>query len=488
MSPQQLSLFCETSSAMRLMRAASCPYVVSFLYERFKQSPEITCCHSELIAALAGFQERLRESGLDALQDRPEEYLRDWSTEKQWLLRFLEAGRNEAMYQLTPHSEAALRFFEEALRPGAGFVGTESRLRLVIQTLEELVIGSSDDPELRLAHLREERDRIAREIAEIEQNGTVNVFGPTRIREQFALAVGLLRQLQGDFRAVEERFKEITRAIQQRQAQGNDSRSGILAEALDAEDELKNQDQGISFFEFLRFIQSPDQQDRLQRVIVQLSELQELADQAEGLEIVRYMVRGLLDEAEKVLQTLRRLSASLRRLLDSRTQYERQRIADVLRRIRQLAAGLSDAPPTSVGAEIDDSIRISSPIARTNWSPPVRFVEAAIAEHVADDEERKRAFRDFGHLKPIDWRSMRRHIRDATLSSGRCTLAELLKLAPPRGLVDVLGYLQIAFDDQHLIRLDATEELVVQRSDAPHRPAAMMSVTVPLVTFLRRER
>ncbi len=50
------------------------------------------------------------------------------------------------MYQLAPHSEVVIEFLEHALQQDLTFVGTESRLRLVIQTLEELLVGSSDDP------------------------------------------------------------------------------------------------------------------------------------------------------------------------------------------------------------------------------------------------------------------------------------------------------------------------------------------------------
>ena len=74
---------------------------------------------------------------------------------------------------------------------------------------------------------------------------------------------------------------------------------------------LKKEDQGVSFFEFLRFIQLPDQQARLQSIIQLLLRIQELADQTDGLEIVLCMVTVLLAEAEKVVQTTRRLSSTL---------------------------------------------------------------------------------------------------------------------------------------------------------------------------------
>lgn len=480
MTPDRLLIHFETSPALRLLQAKNAPFVVCFLFERFKRSHVIAIPHSELVPALAGYQERLQETGFDGLRDKPEEYLRDWSSpDKRWLHRFLEAGRNEPMYQLTPHSEAIIEFLERQLQQDLTFVGTESRLRFVMQTLEDLVIGASDDPEVRLRHLREEQARVAAEINEIELHGRVKTFAPTRIREQFALAVRMLKQLQGDFRAVEDKFKEITRQVQQRQVQGLDSRGGILGDALGAEDELKRQDQGVSFFEFLRFIQSPQQQDRLQTVIRQLLQLRELADQAEGLDAVRHMVRALLDEAEQVLQTTRRLSATLRRLLDTRTQHERRRVADLLRQIRMFAAAMSDDPPRHIGIEIDDAIEITAPLSRTNWSPPSRFEQVDLAEHIADESLRRELFRQFRQLRPIDWNGMRRRIRQAVGARGRTTLGELLQDEPPDGLVDVLGYVQIACDDRHLVRSDATEEIVL-----PDGELGLIAVTVPLVTFV----
>ena len=161
--------------------------------------------------------------------------LRIWSSsEKRWLHRHLEVGRTEALYQLTPHSEAVIEFVSKALQQDLTFVGTESRLRLVMQALEELSIKTSDDPQVRLKYLREQQARIVDEIEEIEQGGQLKTLAPTRIREQLALAVRLLRELQGDFRAVEDKFKEITRQVQQRQVQGLDARGGILGDALRA--------------------------------------------------------------------------------------------------------------------------------------------------------------------------------------------------------------------------------------------------------------
>jgi hypothetical protein len=480
MTPETLSIYFDTSPAIGLLRADHSPFIVCFLYERFKRAHLIDIPHSELLPALAAYQELVHDAGHNALRDKPEDLLRIWSSsEKRWLRRHLEVGRTEALYQLTPHSEAVIEFVSQALQQDLTFVGTESRLRLVMQTFEELSIKASDDPEVRLKYLREEQSRIAAEIEDIEQGGQLKMLAPTRIREQFALAVRLLRELQGDFRAVEDKFKDITRQVQQRHVQGFDARGGILGDALGAEDALKSQDQGVTFFEFVKFIQSPQQQDRLRNIIRQLLLMRELADQTEGLETIRHMVRGLLDEAEKVLQTTRRLSASLRRLLDTRTQQERRRVTDLLRQIRILAAKMCDDPPRHIGFEIDGAIEISAPMSRTDWSPPLKFEQLDLTEHVIDEDLRRNLFLQFQQLRPIDWNAMRRQIRQALEPRGHCTLGEVLHDEPPEGLIDVLGYLQIACDDGHQVRADATEQIVL-----PDGNLGLMALTIPLVTFV----
>src|SRR5690606_11077206 len=131
-------------------------------------------------------------------------YLTDWCTgESRWLSRHLESGVNEPIYELSPHAEVVLRFLRDALDQRLGFVGTESRLRRIIETLSDLVVRGSDDPQRRLEYLRGERARIDAEIIAIERDGVVSTYTPTAIRERFADAVSDLIQLQSDFRAVE---------------------------------------------------------------------------------------------------------------------------------------------------------------------------------------------------------------------------------------------------------------------------------------------
>ncbi len=487
MELDSLIYYFDSSPAAKLLRAQHAPYVVRFLFEQFKHPGQIAIPHSELLPALSSFQEEVQEVHPEALRDKAETYLADWcSGEKLWLHRFLEAGRDEPLYQLTSASEEVIEFLDRTLGRPKGFVGTESRLKHVIETLEKLVVGASRDPAVHLEHLQAELDRITHQIERIEGAGQPAFWPPTRIREQFALAVSMLKELQRDFRAVEEKFKRITQQVQQRQVGGYDSRGGILAGALDAEDALRKDDQGVSFYEFFRFIQSPEQQERLRSIILQLGRIEELVQQQEGLASVRRMMPLLLAEASKVTQTERRLSATLRRLLDVQAHRERQRVADLLREIRGLAVSLADSPPRDLELlEVDDSLAITSPLSRTFWSQPPQFEHVDLTEHAVDDQQRFAQFEQFALMQRINFTAMRACIRDAVSATGAITLRDLLAMHPPEaGVLDILGFLQIASDDGHLISHETDEEIVI--------PAALggrpMAVTVPLVTFVQRSR
>lgn len=479
----KLLVYFETSPALHLLRARNAPFIIDFLDRQFKQSRQIAVPHSDLLASLIAYQEELQESHPEALIGKPEVYVSDWcSRETRWLQRFLEAGREEPVYQLTPHTEDVFVFLDRVLDQDLGFVGTESRLKLVIETLSDLVIGASDDPQTRLDHLREERDKLQTEIEQIENDGRISKYRPAQIRERFATAVSLLRQLQGDFRAVEESFRDITTQVQQRQVGGEQTRGKILEFALDAEDLLMQEDQGVSFYEFVRLILSPTQTERLEKIIREIRQIPELVQQQDGLETVRNMVTLLQSEAEKVKRTNQRLSASLRRLLDVRAHAERQRIAKLLQEIQVLAADFAESPDsTEVGIQLDLDLAIESPFRRTFWVDPPRFEDIDLSNFEPDAAERNAAFAQLAALKRLDWHGMRDCIRHMLAIHHSPTLKQLLELHPAEaGVVEVIGYIQIAADDGHSIDSALMETVVVSSGPQGNH---FFRVTIPRVTF-----
>jgi hypothetical protein len=463
---ERLISFFSSNPSAKLLRAQHAPFIINFLYKHFKEDKNLSTLHSVFHQQLMVHLETLHETEPEVLRDRAEVYLNAWSTgETRWLRRYFDAQHAESVYQLTPHTEDVLTFLTEVLDRNLGFVGTESRLSRIIATLSDIVVRGSADPERRLIHLHEEQRRIEEEIRSIESGNAVETHSPTALRERFADAVMDLVSLQGDFRAVEESFKTITRDVQKRRAEALDSRGQILGFALDAEDQLKDQDQGASFQAFVRLILSQSQQDALEQMVAQLDEIAELAEQIEGKQRMKGMIGSLSAEAERVLRVTRRLNATLRRLLDTRASSTRLRLVELLNEIRALASRHADHPP-ACGIDVLTDLDLLNVHQRTFWEAPVEFGELELSTAEQSDEERVLAFKHLAGMQRLDWDMMRSNIASLVGSEGQATLPELLNVHPPTaGTIEVLGYIQLAHDDGHEINANESEVIDIAVSE-----------------------
>lgn len=481
MKLDRLISFFSTNPSAKLLASPHSPYVIFFLNRHFKSDGNLATPQSILQQQLNEFLEQVHETEPDILRDRAEAYLTRWSTgDTRWLRRYYDAQHAESVYQLTPHTEDVLKFLTEVLDRSLGFVSTESRLTRIIETLSDILIRGSDDPDKRLRYLKAERDRINDEIRSVEAGDVVSTHSPTAIRERFSDVVSDLISLQGDFRAVEECFKAITRDVQKQQSEEVDSRGNILGFALDAEDRLKEEDQGASFEAFVRLILSQSQQDELERMIAQLDEISELAMQHDGKLRVRSMIRSLSAEAEKVLSTTRRLSSTLRRLLDTRASTSRQRLASILREIQAAAARRSEHPP-DIGLEIYAEVDLLNVSQRTFWESPVCFEEIEISNEDPDEDDRLMAFRRLAELQRLDWETMQSNVTSLFQSNERFTLPQLLELHPPTGgSIEVLGYIQLAHDCGHEVDENQVEVIYVED---PEETGDSRPYEIPRVVF-----
>lgn len=487
-----LQTFFETSPAIRLFRSPNACFIIDFMYRTFKQGQgQISISHSDLLAALVRYCEDIHDVEQDSLSRKPEEYIAQWSSpENRWLDRKLgSSGQPE--YQLSPHTETVLNYLNHNLNNELGFIGTESRLRFIIQTLTELVEKASDDPQIRLNSLKQKQKELNSEISNIEQNGAKVNMSDGQIREQFFLAISMLRTLQSDFRAVEEEFKNITRDVQAKQAKAFHTRGQILGHALDAEDVLRTNDQGVSFYEFFRFILSPSQQDALEATIEQLKEISALKGHDRPMDTLSQMVPLLAQEAQKIMRTNHRLTTTLRKLLDSRNIKQRQRISELLKEIQSLGMELAalediDNLPDGIGISLELKADIESPWRYSFWTAPEEFQIPEVSTFQADSDQQKKAFDMLAQMKRINWDKLKSNINDVIAKQGSVTLKDLIAQYPlESGAVEVLCYLQLATEQNHIVSATAKEEICIMNNN---RKQPELVLTIPLVRFVKQKK
>ena len=473
--------FFEASPTVRLLRSDHAPWIIDFLKRVFKEGDSISVGQQDLRSSLMLYQDEIHEAEPTVLTGQTDRYLMQW-VDAGWLVRFLQSTTTEPQFQLTRFSEEAIQFADSAIARGKNIVGTESRLRLVMETLEDLVRGASADPDKRLEYLRKQRDALDAEIAAIESGHSIEVYRSVQIRERFQTAVELLRALQSDFRAVEERFQAIAKEVQQRQATGMDSPGNILGHALDSEDLLKKQDEGLSFFTFVRFLFSPVQQAQLRKNIDEIQQLTALADESESMQRLRRMVPSLLAEADKVVKTTARLSSTLRRLLDARALEHRMRLANVLRDIRQMALKLRGKNILeTIQLEVQTDLIVHSPMARPFWTAPPKLENRELIEQTLDPAQTHAMASMFFKFNRLDLRKLRRTIRESTIDGDSIALSDLLHRSPiSEGVAELLGFLQIAYEDGHLIDRNQVERITIENLRGE---TGMKTFSLPRIVF-----
>jgi uncharacterized membrane-anchored protein YhcB (DUF1043 family) len=258
--------------AVRLLRSQNGALTLAFLHRAFKEHHAISVPESHLRARLENFLEEARVHRPGAYTQTAAEYLATWcGTEQLLLKKFYSNEADEPVFELTTAAERAMQWLEDLqARP---FVGAESRLELIFRQLEEIVLFSTPDVERRVAALRAQQAALQDQIESIEATNTAQAYSAVQLTERFANALDLARGLTGDFRQLEENFKEVARALAEAQTRPGATKGRIVGQLLDTHAALKDSAQGQSFYAFWSLLSSPERQERWRELIRQVYQL-----------------------------------------------------------------------------------------------------------------------------------------------------------------------------------------------------------------------
>ena len=479
MDYEQLSDDLQQSVSLRLLRSDSAPLVLSFLQRMFKQAQQLVVPYPKLLEQLELYLEDLN-SETNRYPRPAREYLKQWSDEQHRFLRIYNRGEEE-LAELTAASEQALSWVAELHQ--RSFIGTESRFLQIFGLLEELVNRSTTDVETRLAQLEREQSSLQAEIDHIRATGEVPRLNATQIKERFLQANEVARLLLRDFAAVEDNFRNLAREVQEAQLRPDARKGAVLGAVLDADQQLKESDEGRSFYTFWEFLIARDKQTELDRLLSQVHEISELHELVREQRLLRQLPRNLFDAGEKIVASNGRLAEQVRRMLDERNLAERRRIRELIDQIKHAAFRVRTAPPEDEDwLELDGEPVIELPLEKQLWEAAKPVVFASQPAEIGSVDLRNAALHQLYDQFVIDESRLRRQIEQLLGEHAQLSLAEVVAHYPiTQGLSELIGYLAFASRDQrHAIDPQASEALIIQRRDA--QP---VQVLLPLVVFRR---
>lgn len=462
MDHDQLVFDLKNAPSLKLLRRDHAALIISFLHRAFRGAQAVSLPLDDLTERLDAYLELLGENHPGLYPLAAAAYLKQWSGDDYQLLRVTTRGSDTPMVELTAEAERAIGWAEERHR--REFVSTESRLRSIVLLLDEIVAKSTEDVAARLAQLEAQRDAIQQEIDQIRASGQVIPATSTAIKERFLLAGELARQMSRDFAEVEQNFRAIARALQERQLQPGARKGELVGYMLDADAELRESDQGRSFYAFWEFLMSPSRQDALAGTLDAIYRLPALGDLASDQPLLRRLTRALIDAGEKIVQSNYRLAEQVRRMLDDRTLAESRRAAELIAEIKQHALRCAERPPEAEAfLELEGPPEVQLVMERPLWEPraEVQLDLAPLLEAASelDDASLHELYRQFY----VDEGLLRRQIETLLEERPHCTLGEVLERFPARkGLAEILGYLAIAASDaRHQIDLATADALTL---------------------------
>jgi len=475
--------FFDRSAAVKLLSAQNAPFMIDFFIAQFKDTDEISIPHEQLIAELIEYQDTVQQLFPSKFNRRASEYLTEWCGEStRYLRRYFDNRTDQPLYQLTDAAETAIRFVQETMERQNQVSSSESRIRTIIDTLQNIATYATDDPDKRLEVLLKKREEIETEIRQVQDTWTAEPEHDALVRSQFHFVVDLLRRVLSDFRLVEDSFRQLTREVQQREVSGTLSKGGLLGYILEEEDALKESDYGISFGEFKNILLS-NEQENVRDLVREVRRLEALSDNRRGIETLRQMMPSLTNEAEQVNRTVQRLSGSIRRFLDPELSSHLLRVGEEIGEIKQLAMKCSTNPPTDeVFIEVEGDAELEMPAMRDLRVPSAKIETVLFRDAEVTDSAKSKAFEELRKMRRLNWKQMRLSIDAATeKDNAPISLPRFLETHPPEsGAIEVLAYVQIAKDENHIINKNETDEIVLPPGET-YQGKRML--TVPRVVF-----
>ncbi len=351
MDLESIARYRERHPAWRLLRATNAPLILAFLGGAFVENNRGAMSASELTAELDDFLYALHLRDPDSYTASPQAYIDDWaSSEHGWLRRFYPQGSDEVHLDITPALESAYRWVEGLAE--RTFIGSESRMQILVELLRQIVHGSQTDPQERIKELERRRAEIDAEI-ERAKNNELTILDGTALRDRFQQFVTGSRDLLADFRQVEENFRGLDRSAREKIAVWTGSKGELLEELVSTRTDISSSDQGRNFNAFYDFLVSEERQEEISQLLAAVQSLPEVGAERR----IRTVHHEWAMAADRTQQTVRDLSEQLRRFLEERVWLENRRILDLARGIEAAAVRMREAPSSSteeLGLEIEE--------------------------------------------------------------------------------------------------------------------------------------
>ena len=369
----------------------------------------------------------------------------------------------EIIYELSSHTSKVIDWVTSLKKEE--YIGTESKFKTLFSQLKDLVEFSNEDREKRLELLRQKKEDIERQIERLEMGEEIEVYEDYQIEPRYNSLNKLAKELLSDFKEVDDNFKKIIKQIYKRQTE-NEGKKDILNYIFDAYAELKDSQQGKSFYAFWEFLLSSELQKEWDELTDLLYKTLDKRNIDSKDKFLKEMKKHLFDAGEKVSKTNDRMSEKLSLIIrnngNSDTQATKQVINDIKKMLLNTAQN-KERNNTSLNYEV---IELNLPTERQLNLTPKQEVEYnnIPTEADLDINELERLDKLYNYHQ-IDRRILRKRIDIILRENTQTTLAEVIEQnnGIEKGLSELFGYIAILKEYKTIVSDNRTQEIIFSK-------------------------
>lgn len=396
----------------------------------------------------------------DTFEIKAKKYIQNW-TNRGFLTNYQDE-RGEIFYELSSHTSKTVDWLSSLKKEE--YIGTESKFKNIFNLLKELVEFTNDNAEKRIQLLEDKKLEIEQQIQRLKIGEDVKVFEEFEIVPRFNLLNQSAKELLSDFKEVEDNFKEITKSIYQKHAEGTLTKSDILEFTFEALDELKDSQQGKSFYAFWSFLLNPSLQTEWENLTKELySTLED-----KGIPVKDVFLKGMKNHlwksGQKVYNANDKMAGKLSRIIRENEASKSEATKNVIQEIKKLLLAINKSKKRpEISFELESDFEISVPFERKLTFEQKEEQKYESRPVLADEDitfsnQLEKLFAQSN----IDKDLLRSRIKEVLKNKSQTTIYEVIESygGIEKGLPELFGYIGIVKDFKYAISTEKTQRVL----------------------------
>jgi hypothetical protein len=371
MQQNDFTILFSNSPAIQLIRLRNAHWVLPFLNKVFQSdNTRFSISETQLLQWLTetllnqeNGQEDLEEAKIllgETEEIKSRKYLLDWVQKR--ILQDYTDDQGNTVYQLSSYSVKVFQWIQTLQM--RGHVGAESKFKMVFNSLRDILENTEDDRTKRLETLKNKKAEIDKEIKALELGVNPASYNNSQVEERLELFTRNCHELIGDFREVEDNFKQIHRSIVEQHTKADLNKGMILGFAFEAYDTLRNSPQGKSFYAFWDFLISRAGQEEWRELTIRLIDLLQDRNIESDQRFIENIKSHLLNQGKNVYEANDKMAEKLSKIITEKEITRHRRLRTQINNIKELVFDLIEEENIEAGISINDRSDIKLPMER----------------------------------------------------------------------------------------------------------------------------